>query len=405
MALRDIPRSRADELLAEVGVRIAELPLTEGASEERNGRRVHPGRIEGTDDGQRVGPPEVGARAHRALEILDLEEVLERVERAGPPTWLIEGFWPGDAYGVLGAEDKAGKTWAMIDLAVSVASGTPWLGHFPCPAGPVLLFLGEGGERNFIRRLEAVCASRSLPVVDLIGKIRTCFAVPRLRQAEHLAEVAQELEEHPSKLVGLDPLYLAAAGAHGSDLYEMGDVLGGVQRIAQEAGAALILTTHWNKTGTGTGAERFTGVGPGAWGRVLASAAVERRGQDPDGASVVQLRWEFRGSELPDAVFRMRRRVRSEDPKSLTAQLFYGVEITSEGEQVSDSRGRILAVLGTAGIEGLTVHEIGDGVAGDGQGQPLTKRTIQRIVKELADAGQLDGEQSDPGHPGRWWLT
>jgi hypothetical protein len=57
------------------------------------------------------------------LEILGLEEVLERVDKAGPPTWLIEGFWPGDAYGVLGAEDKAGKTWAGVDLAVSVASG------------------------------------------------------------------------------------------------------------------------------------------------------------------------------------------------------------------------------------------------------------------------------------------
>jgi hypothetical protein len=353
---------------------------------------------------ERDGP----SRGERpALEILALEDVLERVEQAGPPSWLIEGFWPGDAYGVLGAEDKAGKTWAAIDLAVSVASGTPWLARFPCPSsGPVLLFLGEGGERNFLRRLEAVCASHSVAVAELVEGVRACFAVPRLRDPEHLVELRTELEEYPPRLVVIDPLYLAAAGAKGSDLYAMGELLGSAQRLVQDAGAALVVSTHWNKTGTGNGPERFTGVGPGAWGRVLASAAVERRGTEPDGSSVVQLRWEFRGGEIPDAVFRMRRRVRSEDPKSLAARLFYEVEVTSEGEDIAaTSEARILAVLEPAGLDGLSPQEIGDGVAVDGQGKPLTKRTINRVLAELLDQGRIDGEKGDRSRPGRWWLT
>jgi len=79
----------------------------------------------------------------------------------------------------------------------------------------------------------------------------------------------------------------------------------------------------------------------------------------------------------------------------------YGVEITSEGETVATSEGRILAVLRTAGIVGLTVREIGDALAVDGQGRPLTARTIQRIVKEL---DQVDGEDAPSGRPGRWWI-
>ncbi|HYZ12240.1 MAG TPA: AAA family ATPase [Actinomycetota bacterium] len=341
-----------------------------------------------------------------ALEILGLEEVIDRVDRSGAPRFLVEGLWPADAYGVLGAEDKAGKTWAALDLGVSVATGTPWFGRFTCPSpGPVTLFLGEGGERYFLRRLEAISASRALPIVDLIGSVRACFSVPRLRDRDQLAEVRAELEDHSPKLVVIDPLYLAAAGAKGSDLYEMGDVLGGVQRLTQEAKAALVVTTHWNKTGTGSGPERFTGVGPGAWGRVLASAAVERRGQDPDGSSVVLLRWDFRGSEIPDTVFRMRRRVRSDDPRSLTARLFYEVEVTSESEDVVSSEARIFAVLEAAGIDGLSVREIGDALASDGRGKPLTVRTIQRVLNDLAEAGRIDGEKGDRGRPGRWWLT
>jgi hypothetical protein len=64
---------------------------------------------------------------------------------------------------VFAAEDKAGKTWAMLDLACSVAAGVPWLGHFPCPSsGPVLVFLGEGGERAMVRRLAAICTHKHL---------------------------------------------------------------------------------------------------------------------------------------------------------------------------------------------------------------------------------------------------
>jgi hypothetical protein len=78
-----------------------------------------------------AGPPGLG------LVVEDLAAVLARVATAGPPAWLIQGVWPRDAYGVFAAEDKAGKTWAMLDLACSVAAGVPWLGHFACPAsGP-----------------------------------------------------------------------------------------------------------------------------------------------------------------------------------------------------------------------------------------------------------------------------
>ena len=31
--------------------------------------------------------------------------------------WLIRGLWPADAYGIIAAESKAGKTWLALDLA------------------------------------------------------------------------------------------------------------------------------------------------------------------------------------------------------------------------------------------------------------------------------------------------
>jgi hypothetical protein len=97
------------------------------------------------------------------LEFYDVSKLVEIVDAAGPPRYLLRPVWAEGDYGVLGAIDKAGKTWMAADAAVSVASGTPWLGLFPVEAeGPVLFFVGEGGMRKLVRRLRAVCESRQL---------------------------------------------------------------------------------------------------------------------------------------------------------------------------------------------------------------------------------------------------
>jgi AAA domain len=350
-----------------------------------------------------VGP---GSR----LEVVDFAELVRQVDAAGPRSWLIEPLWPGDAYGVMGAEDKAGKTWAGLDLGASVVTGTPWLNHFECDSGPVLAFLGEGGRHNIVRRLDAICRGRGAERGDL-DELRVAPAVPRLKSDEDLQVVRKEIETHSPRLVILDPFYLAAAGAKGSDLYAMGELLYGIQEICQAGGAALVVTTHWNKTGEGSGPQRFTGVGPGAWGRVLGSAAVERRAKDPDGASNVLLRWEFTGGEIPETVFRVRRRVWAEAPAFVDSRLHYDVEVTEEDvdppretDGLSRAQRRVLAALVGEEEPGIGVRDIGDRLAEDGQGPPLKARTIQQALKDLAQLGLADGEQEE-GLPGRWWST
>jgi hypothetical protein len=347
--------------------------------------------------------------ARSRLEILDLADLLERHLDGRDQTFLIEGIWPADAYGILGAEDKAGKTWAIADLAVSVATGTPWLGRYACEPGPVLLLFGEGGARNLYRRLDAICRGRGIILADLFepGLVRTSLAVPRLTRHEDLEAVTAELVEHAPRLLLLDPGYLALAGVRGADLFAMGDALGAIQSACQSVEAALIVSWHWNKTGEGAGAQRFTGVGPGAWGRVLGSAAKVQSHTEDDGASVVELRWDFTGGEIADTSFRMRRRVWAEDPSDLLSPMHYEVEVLEEppaGESdLTYAQERVLAVIGE---EAVTVKEIGDRLAIDGRGRPLKVRTIQRALRALADRHLVDGEEGDSvTDPGRWWRS
>jgi hypothetical protein len=393
------------------GVPWPEAPMDQPAAGGANVRHL-PRRLE--DPGEPADAP--GGVGRRGLGIEDLAEVAARVDAAGPPSWLVEGLWPADAYGVLAAEDKAGKTWAALDLAVSVAAGHPWFGHFPCPTpGRVLVFLGEGGERAILRRLRAIAAHKQVDLAEVGASpgVRLSFRVPKLRDTSDLDELENELASWPARLVILDPLYLAAAGqASGGNLYEMGAVLTPIQAVCQQTGAALVVVTHWNKTGEGTDHRRISGAGPSAWGRVLASAAIAYRGTTPEGASAVILGFQLVGGEIPDTRFRMRRTVRAVDASDLASPLEYAAEVLADddadqgeaplgadGQPLKPSRRWVLAAL-EAGGELQTVKQLGDHLAA--QGHPLKPRTIQEALAELEAAGLAHGTEAAQGLS-RYW--
>ncbi len=359
--------------------------------------------------------PSAGPGRGRLL-VRDAAEVLAAVDAAGPPSWLVAGLWPSDAYGVLAAESKAGKTWAILDLAVSVACGRPWLGRFDCPARPALVFLGEGGERSTVRRLRAVCAHKGLDPGGLAGRLRLCFRVPKLRSGEDLAAVEAELEAFPAGLVVVDPLYLAAAGAQAASLFDMGAALEPIQAVCQHASAALVVVHHWNHTGQGTGPQRMSGAGTVEWGRVLGSISVRSRSVEPDTtASNVLLAAEFVGGEIPEQRFGLRRKVWADDPDDLTSPLHYQASVLDDlppdpdppgpgrGERGrSEVRRAVLAAL-RAGGPFQTPAQLLQHISAAGQLAPEpTLRAVQKALTQLAADGLAHGTEEDRGRA-RYW--
>jgi hypothetical protein len=263
-----------------------------------------------------------------------------------------------------------------------------------------------------VRRLRAIAAHKQVDLAELaeLGLVRLCFRVPKLTSGDELDQIAAELADRPAALVILDPLYLAVgAGATGANLYAMGAVLSAIQAVCQQAGAALVVVTHWNKTGDGAGVQRISGVGPGAWGRVLASAGVAHRATTPDGASTVVLAVEVIGGETADQHFRVRRRVWADDPTDLGSPLRYTVEVLAGDDPAGTPGGPeaglrpsarwVLAALRARGAM-QTVKQLGDRTAA--QGHPLKERTLQTALGELEAAGLAAGTQPAPGLA-RYW--
>jgi hypothetical protein len=327
--------------------------------------------------------------------------LIDALAKEPPPTFLASPVWPGDAYGILGASMKAGKTWLVSDLAIAVAHGGAWLGRFPIERqGPVLMFLGEGGRRKMVRRLMAVAEFynvelRALPIV-------LCLRAPHLSDEQHLATIADKLDEVRPSLAVIDPLYLAARGAQGSQLYEMGAVLEGIQSLCQRVGSALLVSHHLNRQ-EGRGMGRLSGAGPAEWGRVIVTGEVKASRTDPETQeSAVTLELDFVGDEIPETTLTIRRRVRAIDPDDLASPLVYSVEVLENATRARDDDGmppshqRVLAVL-TASTPGewLDRYAIGDRLAADDTGRPcLRKRTILDATAALVERGLIESRGS-----------
>jgi hypothetical protein len=90
--------------------------------------------------------------------------------QATPQRWLVEQLWGDSSVGLIGGAPKCSKTWLGLDLALSVATGTPCLGKYAVPQpGPVLIYLAEDALPTVRQRVEGMARQRGLelPQVDI----------------------------------------------------------------------------------------------------------------------------------------------------------------------------------------------------------------------------------------------
>lgn len=251
--------------------------------------------------------------------------------------WVIRDLIIEGQHGVLSAGAKTGKTTTVADMAVSIAGAVPFLGFLPVVrSGAVLVLLGEGGVRPFLKRVQAIGRTRGLTDEQIAAlPIYATEKIPHVADDMHLIAMAQalaDIEEHagqPPVMVILDPWYLAAGGdAELGNLYSMGALLDRVQQIvAQFDRTALQVVHHHNRNRASSGVDRMSGAGPMEWGRFLialdADPARERTPKfgEPDREADLAKRLtdvtivvSTSGGEIPAAQFAYRRRMWTENP-------------------------------------------------------------------------------------------
>lgn len=160
--------------------------------------------------------------------------------------WLIEGLWARSAIGLIGGAPKCCKTWLGLDMAVSVATGTKALGHFPTVAsGPVLVYLAEDALPQVRSRIQALCRRRHLDIgsLDLFVITAPVLRLDLQADQQRLAETIGQLRP---RLVLLDPL-VRMHRLDENSAAEISGLLGYIRDLQRRFDVAIVLVHHASK--------------------------------------------------------------------------------------------------------------------------------------------------------------
>lgn len=192
--------------------------------------------------------------------------------------WLIEELWADRAVGILGGEPKLGKSWLALDVAVSVASGTPCLRRFAVKrSGPVLLYAAEDALHIVRQRLDAITAAAG---VDLAGLPLHVITAPSVR-----LDLEQDRERLRATVAAIAPRLLVLdpfVRLHRRDENVAGEVaplLAYLRQLERELGLAVLLVHHARKGGGSRAGQALRGSSElHAWGD--SNLYLGRRGED-----------------------------------------------------------------------------------------------------------------------------
>jgi AAA domain len=162
--------------------------------------------------------------------------------------WLVEELWCARSVGVIGGAPKCAKTWLGLDMALSVATGTPCLGRYAVPdPGPVLVYLAEDALLIVRERIEGMARHRGLDL-DQVEVYVITAPVLRLDQDRDRTRLWETTRRLRPRLLVLDPL----VRLHGIDENHAGDVaelLAYFRSLQRELGLSVLLVHHTRKNG------------------------------------------------------------------------------------------------------------------------------------------------------------
>lgn len=197
------------------------------------------------------------------------------------PDWAIEEWWTLGSHGILAGLPKSFKSLVATDMAISLASETPFLGEFkvnPKAVGPVLIVQQENSLALMRDRLIKISHSRGLQTgtVSVDPTALTFRSPPSLpilfyndfgfdmTMPDDREAIEEVIRNNGVKTVMFDPLYLMIGGADENVAKEIRPVLQWLLRIRNLYGIQVVVVHHWgkgqnNQGGRGTGGLKLLG--------------------------------------------------------------------------------------------------------------------------------------------------
>lgn len=195
-------------------------------------------------------------KASSLPEPIDALELLSS-DLTRPPE-LVRGILHKGSKMVIGGGSKSFKTWTLVDLAVSVATGTKWWG-FETTKGRVVYMNFEIQDAFFKERLQAVCVAKECQLEN--GQLSYWGLRGRATDLnEMLPQIIAKLKDEGCSLIVFDPIYKGLGNRDENKAGDIASLLNELEKLAVETGAAVAFGHHFSK-GNQAGKESIDRIG------------------------------------------------------------------------------------------------------------------------------------------------
>ena len=164
--------------------------------------------------------------------------------------YLIEDFMVRNEPMIIGGASKTLKTTTALDMAVSISTGTDFLGKFRVPKKERVLFVsGESGELTLQENMKLIADARGLRKADMCDFFLST-RLPNLTDSEIVDYLIWEVTQKFITVLMVDPLYRSLrVGDAASNVFAMGEKLELVAERIHRARLTTVLCHHFKKQG------------------------------------------------------------------------------------------------------------------------------------------------------------
>lgn len=197
----------------------------------------------------------------------DLPEMEDLAEADAPPLPppVIAGVLRKGQTMMLSGPSKAGKSFALLELAMSIACGGVWMG-LRCTRGKVLYVNMELARESCLNRLHAMQEHIGLNAEDAGNILIWNLRGTQTTMTNLTPKLLWRLRKRPVDVVILDPIYKLMTGNE-NDMDTANKFLGHIDRICKELGCAVIYCHHHSKGAQGAKSAQDRASGSGVYAR------------------------------------------------------------------------------------------------------------------------------------------
>jgi hypothetical protein len=174
------------------------------------------------------------------IPLIHISQVEEK-----PIEFQIEQIWPINSVGFISGQPGSFKTWFSLNIALSIASGSPFLGKYKCKKGKVIIFNAEDTQTQTKLRIAAFAREKGLNIDNLEIYLMDIYALSLNDKNTQEAIMNTLLREQPSFII-LDPLRNIHT-LNEDNSTEMVEILNFLRLINRKYNCSILLVCHDKK--------------------------------------------------------------------------------------------------------------------------------------------------------------